>query len=83
MENKMSLVDIVSAWKTEAGIPAFKGTVAIHDEGDTLYIVTRHPCFFEGEKGKLLGKYMKVLKENGYRRNVKFVDLFMGDVKQF
>ena len=83
MGEDLSLIAIISAWKAEAGIEGYKSVVAIHVDGDQLYIITRHPGLFIGMKGKLAKKYEGVLSEHGYKYDVRFIDMFCGDVKQF
>lgn len=83
MDEEVTLVDVVSAWKAEAGLPSYKSTVAIHVDGDTLFIVTLHPGLFIGYHGSLEKKYSAILKKHGFPSKVRYVDMFVGNVKQF
>lgn len=83
MNEEMSLVDIVSAWKSEAGLPSYQNTVAVHEDGEKLFVVTKHPGLLIGLHGKLGNKYSAILREHGYAHKIVYVDMFCGDVKQF
>lgn len=79
-----AIKEIVSDWKYEAGIKSFEETIAIHKDGTTLFIITKSPGRFIGYHGDLVDKYRKILKENGHEIvTVSFVDLFVGNVREF
>lgn len=78
-----TILEIITEWKGEAGLPAWKETIAIHRCGHTLYIVTQRPGIFIGRAGCLVDKYTEMLKKNGHNLTVQFVDTFCGDIKVF
>lgn len=83
--------EIVEEWKDEVdepikkqrGINYRRETIAIHIEGDTLYIATKNPGLYIGFHGQLADKYRKILEENGHNLRISFVDLFCGNVREF
>lgn len=79
-----TLKEIVAEWKDEIEIKPFQETVAIHKDGDKLFIITKSPGRFIGRYGSLTDKYKEIMQENGHEINViSFVDLFVGNVREF
>lgn len=79
-----AIKEIVADWKDEAGIKSFEETIAIHKDGIKLFIITKSPGRFIGHHGDLVDKYRKILEENGHGiLIISFVDLFVGNVREF
>lgn len=79
-----AIKEIVADWKDEIGIKPWEETVAAHKDGDKLFIITKSPGHFIGHHGNLVEKYKKILHENGHEvAMVSFVDLFVGNVREF
>lgn len=79
-----SIKEIVAEWKDEIGIKSFQETVAIHKEGDRLFVITKSPGLFIGRHGVLVDKYKEIMRTNGHEINiVSFVDIFVGNVREF
>ncbi len=79
-----SIKEIVADWKDEIGIKPYQETVAIHKDGDRLFIITQSPGRFIGIHGSLVDKYKERMRANGYEINmISFVDLFVGNVREF
>ena len=79
-----SIKEIVAEWKDEIGIKSFEETVAVHKDGDKLFIITKSPGRFIGRHGDLVEKYKGIMRANGHEVNiVSFVDLFVGNVREF
>lgn len=84
MNDTMTLIEIMKAWKQDSKVDRIeRETIACHVCGDKLFVVTKHPGWFIGKQGWLVDKYRNTLKENGYPYDVRFVDLFCGDVREF
>lgn len=84
MDEKMTLTEIMKAWKRDSKVDIIdRETIACHVCGDKLFVVTKHPGWFIAKQGWLVNKYRNILKENGYPYDVRFVDLFCGDVREF
>lgn len=79
-----SIKEIVEEWKDEIGIKSFQETIAIHKDGCTLYIITKSPGRFIGRHGDLVNKYKEIMRSNGHEISlISFVDLFVGNVREF
>ena len=79
-----SIKEIVAEWKDEVGIKSFEETVAVHKEGDKLFIITQSPGRFIGRHGDLVEKYKGIMRANEHEINlISFVDLFVGNVREF
>lgn len=79
-----AIKEIVADWKDEIGIKSWEETVAVHKDGDKLFIITKSPGRFIGYHGDLVDKYRKILQENGHDVSlISFVDLFVGNVREF
>ena len=83
MAMKKTIKDIIWEWKTETKIKPWEETIAIHQCGDTLFIITKRPGVFIGYHGVLVDKYQDMLKENGYDLKIHFVDICSGNVRVF
>lgn len=82
-KGKTPLECYIADWKKEANLKSYEETVACHIDGKTLYIVTRFPGRFIGKAKTLYDKYAKVLKEKFGIKDIRFIDIFCGDVKIF
>lgn len=78
-----SIKDIIWEWKGETGIKPWDETIAIHQCGDTLFIITKRPGVFIGRHGALVDKYRNELKENGFDLKIHFVEISFGNVREF
>ena len=79
-----SIKEIVAEWKDEIGIKPFEETVAVHKDGDRLFIITKSPGRFIGWHGELVEKYKGIMRANEHEINlISFVDLFVGNVREF
>ena len=79
-----SIKEIVAEWKDEIGIKSFEQTIAIHKDGNRLFIITMSPGRFIGWHGELVEKYKEIMHANGHDINlINFVDLFVGNVREF
>ena len=70
--------EIIKEWKKEAFGRSFDETTVFHVEEDKIFIITKYPGLFIGYHGALIDKFQSKLD-----KEVVFVDLGVGDVKEF
>ena len=72
----MTIKEILTNWYKEA----FKdkihfGPIYFHIDDDVLLIFTNWPGILIGLHGKTINKYIKILNENNFNYEIKFVEL--------
>ena len=75
--NKEILLKIMKDWYREAFKSKFHlmGPVYYHINDNELTIYTGWPGLMIGLHGQLVDKYEKILKDNNFNYDVKFIDL--------
>lgn len=78
----MDVCEIVEQWVNEIGTSYFRHAVVVHVEDENIYIITDKPGLMIGYHGSLVDKYRGILKENGYKQQIEFIDTAVGYVKK-
>ena len=77
-----TIEEIMDEWMDEAKI-ATNRKVAVHVHHRKVFVITDVPGAFIGFEGRLVKKYQKILRANGFGQNVKFIDISRGGLKVF
>lgn len=81
---EMTLQEIIGNWKEEAGLNRdyLSETTCCHQEGTTLYIITKRPGLWIGLHGRLSDKYREILKPFGIE-HLNFVEAAYTNIRMF
>ena len=73
----MTIKEILTKWYREAFKGKFHllGPIYYHIDNNTLLIFTNWPGILIGLHGQTIDKYIKILKENNFNYEIKFVEL--------
>lgn len=75
----MTAKEIIKKWSNEAEFPLLNPipTIIFNVSKDKIVILTDRPGALIGYHGSLFYKYRDIFEENGFPREIEFIDLFM------